>query len=280
MDYVIRSGRPDDLESIATWTQDTFEWGDYIAERYLDWLTDTNSAVLVCADKDDAVRALVHASMPSPTEGWMQGARVHPEFKRAGMGSALNHAGVEWAKARGARVIRLAIEADNPTAQIQVSKIGYRPGSTWTAGFTKPDPSFRAITGSGLRPSTPADVDSAWMFWSTSDLAGPARGMLCNGWVWRQARPRDLQAAAADGRLLQSQHGWVMIRPGSGDTQTMWMAAAAEDLPGLVNGLLDHAARTGSDHLVVKVPALSWSTETLRRAGFDVKGIQIYYKPA
>src|SRR3989304_3123140 len=33
-----RPARHDDVDQIASWTQDTFDWGDYVAERLPEWL--------------------------------------------------------------------------------------------------------------------------------------------------------------------------------------------------------------------------------------------------
>ena len=121
MSFRVRQGRADDLPWITSWTTDTFSWGDYVPDRIEGWLEDPESELLVCSDESDVVRAIVHAEMLSPAEGWLEAARVHPDHRRTGMGTALNRAGVEWLAQRGARVVRLATEADNEPAVAQVA---------------------------------------------------------------------------------------------------------------------------------------------------------------
>ncbi len=278
MNLVVRSARSDDLPSIATWTKDTFEWGDYVPERLPKWMDDLESEILVCVDAGDVPLAIVHVRMLASTEGWLEAARVHPDHKRSGMGTALNRAGVEWARSRGARVVRLATEAGNLAARNQVEKLGYRIGSSWVTAFLEPDRSYRAETAARLAKSASIDVDSAWMFWSTSDLAAAGRSLLCEGWQWREARVEDLTAATRDSRLFQSPAGWVMFRPDGSDLETMWLASSPEDLPRLIEGIKDLAATRGADQLVVKVPGLDWASEALRRAQFRVTDILVYYK--
>ena len=60
----VRLARPDDHSAIAAFTQDTFDWGDYVADAFPRWLADENSAVLVAVDDafegdTDALVALV-----------------------------------------------------------------------------------------------------------------------------------------------------------------------------------------------------------------------------
>lgn len=280
MTFEIRTARPEDVKTITPWTKDTFEWGDYILERVADWMGDPDSEVLVCVDSSDVPLGLTHARMLSETEGWLEGARVHPDHKRSGLGTALNHAGVEWARSRGANVVRLAIETDNEPARRQVEKLGYRVGSEWVAGFIDPDRGFRAPASSRLTASSLADADSAWVFWSTSELASASRGLIHQGWHWRKAVASDLRSAARAQRLLQSLAGWVMLRDGSENRmETMWLAGTAEDLPDLLEGVLDHAASEHVEHLVVKMPGLNWAVEAMRRLGFWVTGIGVFYKP-
>jgi GNAT superfamily N-acetyltransferase len=278
MDLVVRSARSDDLASIANWTKDTFEWGDYVPERLPQWMDDPESEILVCVDVADMPLAIVHVRMLAATEGWLEAARVHPDHKRSGMGTALNHAGVDWARSRGARVVRLATETGNLAARKQVEKLGYRAGSSWVTAFMESDRSFRAETAARLAKSASIDVDSAWMFWSTSELGGAGRSLLSDGWQWREARVDDLTRATRDGRLFQSPAGWVMFRPDGSGLETMWLASSPQDLPRLLEGIKDLAATQGTDQLVVKVPGLDWASEALRRAQFSVSDILVYYK--
>ena len=100
----LREGRPEDLEAIREFTTDTFAWGDYVPDEYLDWLAEPSGAVLVAADGGDRVLAMVHIEQLSPKEGWLSAARVRPDYQRRGLGSRLNQAGVDWLRTRGALV--------------------------------------------------------------------------------------------------------------------------------------------------------------------------------
>lgn len=277
MAFTVRIARPEDVASIIPWTTDTFEWGDYVPDRLMDWIESDDSEVIVCMDQAGSPVAVAHALMLSGTEGWLEAARVHPDHKRSGMGSAMNHAGVEWARERGARVVRLATETDNVAAMRQVEALGYRVTSRWVyAGFeagTPPviDDELR------LRPAHPSDVDPAWMFWGASDLAHDGRELLALGWRWRKAKPDDLTAAADAKTLFQSPSGWVIAdAPRDEYMRVIWLATTPGEAPRLIDSLISLTASRGLPELAVKTPDVPWMTESLKRAGGNLSEILVY----
>lgn len=277
MTFQVREARHDDVPQIVPWTTDTFSWGDYVPDRLPTWIDDPDSVVFVCADETDAPVALARSVMLSSTEGWLEAARVHPNHKRSGMGSAMNQAGVAWARERGARVVRLAIEAENAPARRQVEALGYRKTSSWVFADFAVDSSYRCADQHRLQPAPASDVDAAWMFWSTSDLAHMSRGLLAHGWKWRRATPQDLAVASKTGALHTSPAGWVIVdETDPGYLREIWVATTSEDAPRLLDGLLDLAADRSAEELTIKMPNLPWVSEALLRAGASAKEVRVY----
>ena len=269
------------MPGITEWTTDTFEWGDYVPDRISTWIDDPASEVMVCVDDSDTPVAVAHAVMLSSTEGWLEAARVHPNHRRAGLGTALNHAGVAWIRERGGRVVRLATEAANTVARSQVESLGYRRISSWLFVSMKLDQNTRPARDLRFRRAPGSDVDAAWMFWSTSELAMQGRGFLADGWQWRRARPDDLTAAASNGEFFQNAAGWAIVdSPYPEVSRTKWIATTKEEAPGLLEGLIDQAAQARSEELTIKMPNIPWAGESLTRVGGDPKEILIYAKPA
>jgi ribosomal protein S18 acetylase RimI-like enzyme len=274
----IRAARQDDVASIVPWTTDTFSWGDYVPDRINIWLEDPDSEVLVSVDEADVPVALCHVAMLSPTEGWLEGARVHPEMRRTGVGSALNHAGVDWARERGARVVRLSTEASNMAARNQVKRLGYREVSRWLHSVFDVDRSHRTSERYRMRPAPGSDAEAAWLFWVASDLARASRELIALGWQWRTARPNDVNMAAGD--LVQSSAGWASIEQPADDwVRTNWIASTPDDLLGLIDGLLDLAAERGASELDIKLPDLPWTSEAIIRSGSHPNPVIVHAKP-
>lgn len=279
MDHTIRRARRDDIESIGPWTRDTFSWGDYIEDRLPLWLEAPESEVLVAADGSDTPIALCHVTMLSPKEGWLEGARVHPEHRRTGLGTALNNAGVQWAREHGARVVRLSTEASNMAARNQVRSLGYREVSRWLYAEFEVSPTHRVAERYRMRAAPGSDADAAWLFWAASDLARASRELVAIGWQWRTARPADI-AQSVVGELIQSSAGWLCVeQPASDRIRTNWIATTAEDALGLLDGLLDLVAERGVSTLDIKLPDLPWTAEAIRRSGSEPQPLIVHSKP-
>lgn len=278
MGFTMRVARPDDVASIIPWTTDTFSWGDYIPERLPSWIADESSVVLIAADEDDSPTALCHVSMLSSTEGWLEGARVHPNHRRAGLGKRLNDAGVEWVRENGGRVVRLATEASNMAARNQVRQLGYREVSRWLYAEFQVDPSHRAAERYRMRPAPGSDAEAAWLFWAASDLARESRELIALGWQWRTARPEDVTQAA--GQLVQSSAGWASVEQPADDWMRVnWIASTPEDMLGLIDGLLDLAAEREIGELDIKLPDLPWAAESITRSGSAPEQVIVHAKP-
>ncbi|MFP3883140.1 MAG: GNAT family N-acetyltransferase [Actinomycetota bacterium] len=277
MDVAIRLGHHGDVESITSWTSDTFSWGDYIPERLPHWLDDPDGEVLVAIDESDTPMAMCHVAMLSPTEGWLEGARVHPERRRFGLGKRLNEAGVEWVRERGGRVVRLATEASNMAARNQVRQLGYREVSRWLFAEFDVDPTHRTSERYRMRPAPGSDAEAAWLFWAGSDLARKSRELIALGWRWRTARPSDVTGVA--GPLVQSSAGWAIVeQPDEDSMRTNWIASTPEDMLGLIDGLLDFAAEREVSELNIKLPDLPWTAEAIRRSGDEPKPVIVHAK--
>jgi ribosomal protein S18 acetylase RimI-like enzyme len=278
MDTSIRAARGTDVAKIVPWTTDTFSWGDYVPERIEVWLEDPDSEVLVSVDENDNPIALCHVAMLSATEGWLEGARVHPERRRSGVGSALNHAGVAWARERGARVVRLSTEASNLAARNQVKRLGYREVSRWLHAGFKVDRTHRTSERYRMRPAPGSDAEAAWIFWAGGELARASRELIALGWQWRIARPADLNGAAGD--LVQSAAGWASIEQPEDDwVRVNWIASTPEDMLGLIDGLLDLAAEREASELDIKLPDLPWTSEAIVRSGSEPNPVIVLSKP-
>jgi GNAT superfamily N-acetyltransferase len=277
MVFHVREARPDDVAAIVPWTTDTFAWGDYVPDRLPGWIDAPESHVVVCTADDDLPIAVAHALMLSPTEAWLEAARVHPDFRRKGLGSAMNRDCTAWAAGRGARVARLASEATNTAARHQVEALGYRHTSSWA--YAELTPTVRSLLGEGrrLQPAPAADVAPAWMAWSAGDLSRVGRELTADGWRWRRAQVEDLSDAAQRGDFLQSPAGWVTVTQPQADwVRCGWMATTPEEAPVLLAGLRDLALDRNVAEIDLMVPWTPWMNEALTRSDATPHQVVVY----
>jgi GNAT superfamily N-acetyltransferase len=278
MSFVIRPARAEDVTSIEPWTQDTFDWGDYVPEMMADWLGEPDSLVIVCVYGDDIPVALSRVQLLSSTEAWLSAARVHPDHRRSGMGMAMNDHAVEWARSHGALVARLAIEEDNEAARAQVLQSGYRRTGRWSYATAPMSIGRRLSPEERLRAGTTMDADAAWTFWSQSDLAHAARDLISLGWRWRKASRPDLERAVNAHDFYQSPGGWVIVASDEEGLSVPWLASTAPDAPLLLQGLRDLLRDRGGGRVEAMVPVTVWSVEALQREGFEVHPTEIFSK--
>jgi GNAT superfamily N-acetyltransferase len=278
MALVVRPGRHEDVVPIAEWTTSTFSWGDYVGSKMAGWIDDPDVYVMVVEAGDGTPAAISRAQMLSPTEGWLDAARVHPEHQRSGMGSAINDAGVAWAKRHGAQIVRLAVEDDNEAARNQVLRLGYRGESVWVWGEAASQRVDDISETDRLRPSHISDVDAAWMFWGSSDLVVAAHDLIPYGWLWKRHRIDRLRDAQASHQLLQNSAGWITAVPTGRGLQVDLVVTAQSDAPRMLRALLAYGAEVGAEQVNIKMPLTPWTKEALTRAGFKGGGVSIYAK--
>lgn len=276
--YTVRSARSEDIPEIAPWTRDTFEWGDYVADSLQEWLDNPTLHVLVAAEDSGKVGAVSVVQMLSPREGWLSAARVHPEARRQGLGTLLNNASVDWVREQGGVVARLAVETSNTAATNQVAKLGYRSTSTWVFG-RQGDPQPSNVQGDKPAIAGRGDVDPAWMYWSTSDIAAAGRMLIPSGWKWRQAHVEDIDLAARERRLLTTTAGWMIFELNDDDAiDIVWIASSQSDFPRLVDSAFRYCMENRIPELVFRIPETGWTGEALRREGISVSDVAVYAK--
>ena len=285
--YQIRPARMDDHAAIASFTQDTFEWGDYIARVYKDWIADSNGLVLVAADRDDSAVAMAKVAMLSPTEAWAQGARVHPAHRRMGLATLISAELNTWARSRGAEVVRLLVENNNPASLKQVTSMEMRGVAAFVMvdreiGVRSPIPKSnggrRKRAGEQLRTVPSAEAELALLSWQSGPMARAARGLFAEGWILRRLTVADLQRYAKAQRLWDSSVGSAISRMEGDPFWVGWVETRPETAPDFARALLDTAAGSGADRFSALIPSLPWLNEAFSALGCEIHPMTVFAK--
>jgi len=194
----IRPARAEDKEPVLAFCAQTWEWGDYLPEVWDFWLTDPRGKLLV-ADYGGRPVAVVHAWMISPTEGWLEGMRTDPRYRRRGIATRLNAGAVSMLREMGARVVRLASHSENVEAHRVVERAGFQRAGAFVPFEAE------AATESEDEPLvtlSPNDLELVWHFLDRSNVFPIAGGLLYVGWAAQALTPEVAAARLADGRIL------------------------------------------------------------------------------
>lgn len=283
MAYSIRHARNSDKERLAPWTTHTFAWGDYVVDSFDDWLAHPQSRVLVATDDTDEPVAVARGVLLSADELWLQGVRVHPDWRRKGIASELGSALQLWGAENGAKVALLMTENWNEAARDQVTTIGFRMTSEWARAFQTTEHSGRA-DAAPVRPVEPlvraglAEAGPAYFAWSSSELSRAARRLMSVSWQWRRLHPEDLELAAEHGALFSGPTGWAIGAAREGYLEVGWINTSPERAGDHLSALLGVAAIEKAAALEIMMPAVPWLLEAAAEAGFELENMVLYEK--
>lgn len=281
----VRLVEPTDIASIAIWTTDTFDWGDYVAENLSYWLEEDRSAIPAVVDESDAVIALARVRMVGSREGWISAARVRPEHRRQGLASVVNDWCVDWIGQQGGAVARLQIETWNEPARTQVGGLGFRPvADAVNARRSLGHSPMQPATNGGKRPrpeerlqrSAKAEAEAAYIAWSTSELSKASHGLVAvDPWAWKRLTPADVSG----GTLWECASGWAIIddHPEDG-MKVRWLVCGQDEAGRLLAAVLDLARNRQTPHLNIALPRVDWLMSPLADRGFDFFESSIYEK--
>jgi GNAT superfamily N-acetyltransferase len=202
----LRPARHDDYDDVAAFTANTWpdrEGGDYIPEVYHDWI-DGEDRHTVVADAGDEIAGIMQAVALSEWEAWAQGMRVDPAFRGRGVANRMSEALFDWARDRGATVVRNMVLSWNGAGLGQSRAMGYDPVTEFRWAHPEPDPDADPDA------EITANPDAAWRFWTDSDARDHLRGLALDPeetWAVSELTRERLAAAADEDGLFVVQNG-------------------------------------------------------------------------
>lgn len=104
----IRPARAEDRAAILAFCTQTWSWGDYIDYVWDEWLSNPNGRLLV-ATADSKPVGVANMQMLDKANVWLEGLRVHPDYRRQGIARALLEERLLEAMRRGATHARAMV---------------------------------------------------------------------------------------------------------------------------------------------------------------------------
>jgi RimJ/RimL family protein N-acetyltransferase len=186
----VRRARSSDREAVFKFCKKTWSWGDYIPDVWDKWLKGKSGRVFV-ATIDDVPVGITHLSIDKPHEVWLSGARTGPNYRRMGVATAITKKCLDYAKRKGAKVVRLTTESDNIGAQAVIKKLGFKSIAEFVEMKTEKVAEERDSANSKWAEET--EADAAWNYLQTSESYRKAAGLYTTLFHWFSLEKTDLE---------------------------------------------------------------------------------------
>lgn len=288
-DFTFRDVQAADRDAVLALTANTWEGGDYIHLVFDDWLADTQGRFLVVEDNSTGnIVAIDKLSFFSPTEGWFEGIRVHPDYRGRGLASRIQQYMIGEARRMGARSLRFLTSAENLAIHRNAFRDGFR------ARFTVRHVRWRVPAESDgqeapqgiLRRASVEEALLLYDWWRRSASHAEAGGLINRNWSFSTTSAEEWQVRAAQGQLLVPEHAdlrepvlpvpLAIYSPDETFEGRAWilslLSATGSDYAALAHALVASARLEGVERLSGVLPDSGMLLTALEEAGFEHHG--------
>ncbi len=272
-----RAARAADKAAVLAFCRNTFSWGDYIADVWARWLADADGQLLIGLADEHPV-GLMHVALHGEM-AWMEGMRVHPDFRRRGIASQVEAAGRAFARARGCRGARLATSIKNVAAQGMSDALGYRRAAQFNDWEIEPAPGDFTFA----RVATENDLPRALAVWRDASTRVASHSIIPDRrWNWTPLDETRLREHIRAGELRVASHGFALLlaydeHDWSG-LSLIALAGDEETMRNLARAARGEAAYRGYSHLEAQIADAPAANRALERAGFTRGGGMFIYE--
>jgi N-acetylglutamate synthase-like GNAT family acetyltransferase len=257
MDLVIRRARRTDKRDVLAAVRTIWGGEDRIPDVFDSWVTHRTGPFFV-AESDGRVVGTGKLTVLSDDEGWLEGGRVAPRWRRKGIGTALIAHRIADARDRGLRVLRFSTASDNTPIHRAARHFGFRRiAAMWR---------HEAPAAAGMAPRRARSGDRRGVAGVLPDLIQHG-----HGWEWRTVTPQDVRTALRRSRILVAGDpigAAAVLGPRYGGTlMVAAIGGSGRPLRDLLRGLRAEADRRGLDDVSFYAPDAS-QARVARAAGY------------
>lgn len=274
----VRPAQAQDKEAVLAFCQNTFSWGDYIANVWDDWLTYAGGQLFV-ASMAEQIAGIVHVALLDDRVAWMEGMRVNPAFRRQGVAHALDDTARAFARERGCRLARLVTSTKNIAAQTLLEDIGYQRAVRFNEWDAEPLPG----DFSQMRIATENNVDEILAHWQSSEIVRVSHGVAPNRyWRWVPMNAARLHKQITLGEVRVIPNGFALLPAfDEGDWNGVSIHALVGDndaMFAMARTIRAEAAYRGYAHVEGILADYAPLNAALERAGYATSGGMFLYE--
>ena len=196
-DIIIRDAKPEDKPFVLEFTEKTWEWGDYIKYVWDKWIRDPNGRLLIAECNGKPV-GIMHIQFLPDESAWLEGLRVHPEYRRRGIAWRLNQYAFRYIKSRGVNRVRVAIVEWNTPSLNLARKLGFYILDKWLSFWLR----FKDIPECGeAKCKEEVDPEKIWDKISKSAVFLRSNGYIPVAWRWFRVSKKILAELLKNGAI-------------------------------------------------------------------------------
>jgi len=176
---VCRPALPKDTPDVLELSSKIWEGHDYIPSVWAEWLHDPEG-LLAVAEFGGRVVGLSKLTRLSPSEWWLEGLRVHPEYEGRGIASHVHAYLMDYWQRHGGGAIRLA----TASYRMAVHRISLRSGFHKAAELTQYGAEAIPEQSGRFTPVEAGEETEALGFALRHASATCSNGLMSLGWQW------------------------------------------------------------------------------------------------
>ncbi|HKX82140.1 MAG TPA: GNAT family N-acetyltransferase [Nitrososphaera sp.] len=195
----IRNALGSDRTDILDFCKNTFSWGDYIDQVWDLWVNDSTGQLFVAESMWRRV-GLAHAAVcPGAGDVWLEGIRVHQDYRRAGVANALIEKMLRFGRQKGAAGALAIVAADNAPSQNLMERNGFSVISSWSYYATN---SPQRIGSTSARVAIKGDLPEILDYLGNSKIYEQSAKKYVESWRWYPLDATAIKMLVENKRLI------------------------------------------------------------------------------
>ena len=201
MTVIVREAKPSDKKPLMDFVTKTWGGHDYIPSVWDEWLRDKGGKIFV-VEVDGKQVGMNRVRLLRDGTGWLEGVRIHPDFRGKGMASLLGEKSMQYASKLGVSTFRLTSSSRNRAAHRQVAKMGFSEVARFDVFRARTK--SRLLRGGGVDKISPADLGKALRVIRGSEEYRAGMGVYWDAFVARALDRRALSELVARGYVFSA----------------------------------------------------------------------------
>ncbi|HXW36327.1 MAG TPA: GNAT family N-acetyltransferase [Nitrososphaerales archaeon] len=277
MKIEIRRAKASDKEPLMSFIKDVWGGTDYIPEVWDDWLR-SKDGVMNVMTVDGVPMGMNRMRFMEDGSAWLEGVRIHPDYRGRGLASRLGRASMKEARSKGVERFRLATGSRNRAAQRQIAKMGFIETARLACFETKAGAEFKRLKSA--RRLRRADFGLAVSRITESSEYSKGGGVYWDEFTATSLTPEVIRKRIREGSVFEHHGALAIWRPGREGGERWSQVCFLTGEPSRAVELAGHVFASSLqkvDRNLVYVPKGSKVAGALLRAGLTKRWPLILY---